>query len=408
VAPPKRVKTAKAVKAESESSLGRLLLQAAGTGLGGLLGGPAGAAIGNSAANMGATILGLGAYTVKQNSFLPTSSMRIVNPTHPGETVIRHREYLQDIFTSSTANTFKIQQFPINAAHSETFPFLSQIAQNYEQFRVEGMLFEFRSMSADALNSTNTALGSVIMATQYNAANPPFTSKSQMENYEFGESCKPSSCMVHMIECARIQTTIDELYTRAGAVPAGQDQRLYDLGSFQIATTGFQGTSVNVGELWVTYQVALLKPKLFVTNGDEIGNFKSTSPYSDAHPVSSNVALVQVLTDNIGIVFDGNTIAFPASNIIKHFTVVLAWTATSPTSNMAGLVYPTITPSNATLGAAFGSPVAGDLTTTVCSYSVPVTTLGNGLSAALTFGAGFLPITNTVNTIWIYQTNSHV
>ena len=62
------------------------------------------------------------------------------------------------------------------------------------------MLFEFRTMSADALNSVNTALGQVIMATDYNAANPPFGQKSEMENYEFGQSCKPSESQIHPIE----------------------------------------------------------------------------------------------------------------------------------------------------------------------------------------------------------------
>ena len=74
-------------------------------------------------------------------------------------------------------------------------------------------------MSADALNSVNTALGQVIMATDYNAANPPFAQKSEMENYEYGQSAKPSESAIHPIECARLQTTISELYTRAGAVP---------------------------------------------------------------------------------------------------------------------------------------------------------------------------------------------
>lgn len=55
-------------------------------------------------------------------------------------------------------------------------------------------------MSADALNSVNTALGQVIMATDYNAANPPFGQKSEMENYEFGQSCKPSESQIHPIE----------------------------------------------------------------------------------------------------------------------------------------------------------------------------------------------------------------
>lgn len=33
------------------------------------------------------------------------------------------------------------------------------------------MIFEFRSMSGNALNSVNTALGSVIMSAQYDAQN---------------------------------------------------------------------------------------------------------------------------------------------------------------------------------------------------------------------------------------------
>lgn len=60
---------------------------------------------------------------------------------------------------------------------------------------IEGMYLEYRTMSADALNSTNTALGQVIMSAQYNAGNPDFTNKQEMENYEGGVSVKPSqSC----------------------------------------------------------------------------------------------------------------------------------------------------------------------------------------------------------------------
>lgn len=121
------------------------------------------------------------------------------------------------------------------------------------------MVFEFRSMSADALNSTNTALGSVVMCTDYDSADVPFSSKQQMENTEFGVSCKPSSNMIHAIECAPKVTTATELYVRARNIPAGTDIRLYDWGKFYIATSGFQGTNVNCGELWVSYDITLIK-----------------------------------------------------------------------------------------------------------------------------------------------------
>jgi len=136
------------------------------------------------------------------------------------------------------------------------------VAENYEQYRVHGMVFQFKSNSADALNSVNTALGTVVMATQYNMLNPVFTNKQQMENYEFGCSCRPSSDLIHPIECDPKQTTCNGLFSiRLGGVGGG-DPRLYDLGRFSIATVGMQAPNVNLGELWVTYQVELLKPRL--------------------------------------------------------------------------------------------------------------------------------------------------
>jgi len=51
------------------------------------------------------------------------------------------------------------------------------------------------------------------------------------------------------------------MYLRSGAVPSGADQRFYDLGNFQIMTQGMQAAAT-IGELWVTYHVKFLKPKL--------------------------------------------------------------------------------------------------------------------------------------------------
>jgi hypothetical protein len=57
-------------------------------------------------------------------------------------------------------------------------------------------------MSADALNSTNTALGQVILSVQYDAANPPFTNKQAQEAYDGSISIKPSSSVLFGVECA--------------------------------------------------------------------------------------------------------------------------------------------------------------------------------------------------------------
>nr|AOV86314.1 putative capsid [uncultured virus] len=239
-----------------------------GSNIGGYLGSKAGQFIGGAAHNLFSALTGLGDYSVKRNVLMGNNLPQIVNNTGPGGTTIRFQEYLGDVYTGGT-DVFKIDSYLINAANPKTFPWLSQIAANYEQYDIEGMVFSFTSTSADALNSTNTALGTVMMATQYDVLDEPFNSKTEMLNYEFSTSCKPSHSNLHMIECDPRQTTINELYCLYNQeVPPNGDPRLYHLGKFSIATTGFQHNQpTNIGQLQVTYQVRLLKPKLYTSLG---------------------------------------------------------------------------------------------------------------------------------------------
>lgn len=65
---------------------------------------------------------------------------------------------------SSSAGVFNGLVYKINPGNPETFPWLSSIASNFEAYRIEGLVFEYKTMSADALNSTNTALGQIILS----------------------------------------------------------------------------------------------------------------------------------------------------------------------------------------------------------------------------------------------------
>lgn len=142
-----------------------------------------------------------------------------------------------------------------------------------------GIVFEFKSTSTDLAGAVNgnPALGTVIMATEYNVYNGTFDSKQQMENYEFANSCKPSVNMYHQVECAKKETATmgGVLYVSpVNGVPTqspqsaitGQagDLRLYYLGLFQAATVGMQSNGSNIGELWVSYEIEFLKPKIVV------------------------------------------------------------------------------------------------------------------------------------------------
>jgi len=121
--------------------------------------------------------------------------------------VVCHREYLGDIIgTTSFNNT----QYPLNPGISQTFPWLSSIAANYQEFKFHGIIFEFRPLITDYV--TSGAPGVVVLATNYNADVVNYTTKQQMENSEFAVSIKPTMPVIHGIECADDQTTIPHRY----------------------------------------------------------------------------------------------------------------------------------------------------------------------------------------------------
>lgn len=228
----------------------------AGTGVGSFLGGKLGHLI--------ETVTGFGDYHVDNNTVLTggMSPPQVVNSVEKGGVIIRHREFIGDI--AATVN-FTIQSYLIQPGLADTFPWLSQIANGFEQYRLRGMLFEFKSTASDAVLSTATssALGTVMMMTEYDIADAIPSGKRQMLNAEYSSSSKPSCSFIHPIECKKSLSAQNILYTRGAiAPPANFDQRLYDFARFHIATEGMQAASGLCGELWVTYEIELLKPQL--------------------------------------------------------------------------------------------------------------------------------------------------
>ena len=212
----------------------------------------------------GDTIMGYGRYYYKRgtpaNPGKPIREPGVprIRNTRMG-TIISHKEFLTDVQSSVG---FVSATFNLNPGLRSSFPWLALVAQCYEEWLPRGIVVEYRTTSSDTLNAVNPALGSVIIATQYNAANPDFVNKQQMENYEGAISCKPSVSMLHQVETKRKQNVNDEFYIRTGPPPANTDIRLYDLGKVQVSTVGSQATGNVIGEIWISYEVEFRKPKI--------------------------------------------------------------------------------------------------------------------------------------------------
>lgn len=232
-------------------------------------------------------------------------SSRSASATDPGDLVFEHKEYLGPV---SGSTEFENTAYLVNPGLSATFPFLSKIARNWQEYQFDYCEFKFGSRSSDALNSTNTALGSVVTATNYNCCEADFTSKQQMEVTRGVLSERPSISQVHGLDVTPQRTPLPQLYIRSDAVPSNQDQHLYDLAKFQIATEGMQAAAV-IGELWVHYRVILRKPRLDETGAGAFYHMSGSSAAA-AHPLGA---------DGERVDDDVNTLSIPPPTATSFF-----------------------------------------------------------------------------------------
>lgn len=294
-APSKKVppRTASVVSG-AKASLGRKLLRAGGTALGSVIGLPA---LGASAGDFFSNLLGMGDYKVRNNSIMRSTEDV---PSFRGTSdyvEIEHREFITNV---NSSQAFRLRGFPIAADNAMTFPWLSTVSQNFEQYDFKGLVFCYKPLSGSAISSTNNALGAIIMATEYDVSKLNFINKSQMENYEFSCSCKPDSSLLHPVECNPKDDIINSRYVNqynrqfktlynigdaSQIVSQGTQENLNYLGNFQLATQGMQADDINVGELWVTYKVRLSKPRLSIPN--PIGTYCVTSGGMTTYPNAS-------------------------------------------------------------------------------------------------------------------------
>lgn len=217
-----------------------------------------------------------GGFSVTDNSIVkPLSAANVPllnspNVSEEGMMRVKHREFLGDLRSGDNENANTYEYF-INPQNPALFPWLSTIAGNFEQWVPHGIVFEFVSTCGNAVSSTNASLGSVSVATQYNVRSGPFSTKSELLNHYFAVSGKTADNLMHAIECNPDEVQIPIFNTLATATidPTVGEDRLYYLGVTTVRNQGSQSTGVGdlrytVGELWVTYDISLLKPRINV------------------------------------------------------------------------------------------------------------------------------------------------
>jgi len=280
---------------------------AGGAALGGKYGGAIGASLGRKLGGGLAAVTGYGDYNVSTNSLTKVSTSVDMVPQfvkNDHSVRVAHREFIRDLVVPNSPTTFNNTEAAINPANSEIFPWLSRLAKQYSQYKIHGMVFVYKTMTSDY--AASGPLGTIVMATNYNAIDRAFTNKVEMENSEFAVSCKPSMSLVHAIECEQSVSGETVLYVRDPAYETADtnDKRFYDYGKFQVATAGLPGTSTpgtTLGELWVSYDIEFMKP---VIGGDTA--------------VGPCLSLVGQLDGSVGVVAGANPSGFVPTVVINN------------------------------------------------------------------------------------------
>jgi len=252
-------------------------------------------------------ITGYGNYTVKKNSLGKVSSSCDMVPQFvKNEHSIRvvHREYISDIVVPANPTQFQVTYAQkINPGNSLMFPWLARMAKQYSQYKIHGMVFTFKTMTSEY--AANGPLGTVMMATNYDAVERIYANKVELENSEFAVSCKPSESLIHAIECDPKYSTLEMLYIRDSsyATSETEDRRFYDFGTFQFATSGLPGLiGSTMGEFWVSYDIELCKP---IVGGADVFLIPANTIVSNP----SGQLAVSSITRPLNIQWTGNAVS---------------------------------------------------------------------------------------------------
>lgn len=184
--------------------------------------------------------------------------------------------------------------FSINPGLRSVFPWLSQISPNFSEYEMIQCVFEYEPVVSAMSVSTVGSLGNVVMSSNYNAGQAHYATFNQaIESANAVRGTIANS--IHLgIECdPRQNANRSCLYVRAGAVPANQDIKTYDLATAQIGLYGVPveyTAGTQLGLLWVTYKVKLSKTIFYDGMGLSIFTdaFRGGGTMSTAQPMGTS------------------------------------------------------------------------------------------------------------------------
>jgi len=236
--------------------------------------------------------MGRGMYTgVKRGNQLISggvSNTPVMRSTgYDGSLMVSHRELVQEVYGAGTPlaagqsgppSGFEVTTLTVNPGLERVFPWLSQLAANFEEYEIHQCVFEYEGRKMVGTTDELTIHGTVTAAHKFNFKAQEFQDKHEMQSYPHANQTQAHQSLAHGVEADPGKIVGDgHKFVRLGGLLATDDQRDFDHCTFSLAQSNIPAelAAKEIGCLYVAYTVKLMKPKLHANRGLAIKTFRA-------------------------------------------------------------------------------------------------------------------------------------
>lgn len=189
-----------------------------------------------------------------------TKTIQIIK-SGPNSYRFRKSEFLVGV-TTNTTFTNAIARLEVNPGLSATFPWLSQIAQQWEEYRFHNIEFEYVTRAA------TSQAGNILIAPDYDCSDPTPTTELILSSYEDAVEDALWKDITCRLNNKSMFPNGERKFVRSG--PVVGSLKLYDVA--QLFYAPIASSAIDVGRLWVHYDV-----EFFVASNDSGGGSRNSS-----------------------------------------------------------------------------------------------------------------------------------
>jgi len=184
--------------------------------------------------------------------------------------VIQHRELITQLISSSVANAFSATDLTINPGKSGTFPWLSTLAGNFDQYVFRSLKFHLVS------NQPTTVGGRIGLGYDYDSTDPAPADRNEFFSMTHHAECAPWDSVMLQIPVDGKMRFVNSHTTT--------DSKLIDCGQITLMSDTITATSTALADVIVDYVVELVDAQQAV--------FSSMSAFSSAITAFSSLRVV--------------------------------------------------------------------------------------------------------------------